>query len=45
MSAITERDDPETYLMSLRSSLLQAEVPKEEWKLVLLTKLNDIYKH
>ena len=45
MSSMSDNDDPETYLNSLRSSLTQADVPHDEWKLVLLTKLNDRCKH
>ena len=45
MSSMSDNDDPETYLNCLRSSLTQADVPHDEWKLVLLTKLNDRCKH
>ena len=45
MSSMSDNDDPETYLNSIRFSLTQADVPHDEWKLVLLTKLNDRCKH
>ena len=42
---MSNNDDPETFLNSLRSSLTQADVQHDAWMLVLLTKLNDRCKH
>ena len=36
---IKDGDDPEVYLESLKNKLMQANVPQDEWKLLLISHL------
>ena len=40
---IKDGDDPEVYLESLKNKLIQANVPQDEWKLLLISHLTGKY--
>ena len=42
--AITDKDDPEKYLLSLENCLRITRMDEEDWKLSLFTQLNGTYR-